>query len=50
MPQPCNIHRSLTFDRLHFYHGGVYGDHLMVQWQDILSEATRDVCALVNSQ
>ncbi|KAI0681797.1 hypothetical protein C8T65DRAFT_598069, partial [Cerioporus squamosus] len=49
LPQ-CNVHRSLCFDRLHFYHGGLWSDHLLAQWQEILNEATRDVCVLVNRQ
>ncbi|TFK79039.1 hypothetical protein K466DRAFT_506271, partial [Polyporus arcularius HHB13444] len=46
----CDVHRALSFDRLHFYHGGVFSDHLMAQWQSILQDAARDVCSMVNKQ
>lgn len=46
----CNPHEALSYDRLHAGHGGLFGRHQLVSWQECLEDLGRDAQAQVDSQ
>ncbi|KAJ3556868.1 hypothetical protein NM688_g1786 [Phlebia brevispora] len=46
----CNPHEALSFDRLHAFHGGLFGKHLLVMLQDLLEDTSREAQAKVDEQ
>ncbi|KAJ3522988.1 hypothetical protein NM688_g8795 [Phlebia brevispora] len=46
----CNPYEALSFDRLHAFHGGLFGKHFLPMLQDLLAEISREAQGKVDDQ
>jgi hypothetical protein len=45
-----DVHRALSWDRMHAHHGGLFSKHLWVDLQEYIKEAGRDATTTVDKQ
>ncbi|KAH9848281.1 hypothetical protein C2E23DRAFT_739970 [Lenzites betulinus] len=45
-----NAYQAVSWDRLHAYHGGLFSDHLFVQFQEIVKEMGRKTMKTINER
>ncbi|KAH9850401.1 hypothetical protein C2E23DRAFT_735177 [Lenzites betulinus] len=45
-----NVYQAVSWDRLHAYHGGLFSDHLFVQFQEIVKEMGKKTMEAVNER
>ncbi|EDQ99267.1 uncharacterized protein LACBIDRAFT_335192 [Laccaria bicolor S238N-H82] len=45
-----DIHKALSFDRLHAYHGGLFSDHLLSEFKMIINELGKASAKLLDMQ
>jgi len=45
-----DIHKALSFDRLHAYHGGLFSDHLLPEVKNLINELGKESAKLLDIQ
>ncbi|KAG2356754.1 hypothetical protein BDR07DRAFT_1453323 [Suillus spraguei] len=48
--QRIDVHRALSYDKLHFRDGGLFDDHLWVEFQKYLNDLGRDVVSHIDKR
>ncbi|KAG2353581.1 hypothetical protein BDR07DRAFT_1496020 [Suillus spraguei] len=48
--QRTDVHRALSYDKLHFRDGGLFDDHLWVEFQKYLNDLGRDVVSHIDKR
>ncbi|KAG2363654.1 hypothetical protein BDR07DRAFT_1450592 [Suillus spraguei] len=48
--QCTDVHRALSYDKLHFRDGGLFDDHLWVEFQKYLNDLGRDVVSHIDKR
>ena len=45
-----DVHRALSYDRLHYNHGGIWSDHLWVELQKYVTSLGKDMVSQIDKK
>ena len=45
-----DLYDALSWDRLHAYHGGLFSDHLLVEFNNVVNDMGRKSAAEINKR